>query len=415
MSEVTVDDAVRLQRLRRMKAVATGLLVLAAVVYVLTLDREGGVWPWVNAAAEAGMVGALADWFAVTALFRHPLGIPVPHTALIPRRKDALGASLQAFVAEHFLAADVVRDKVSRAKVSSRVATWLAVEENAARATRLVARGAAGGVRPRRAGGLGAGLAQTLVQRVLAQEWSAPAGHLLEQVLEEGGHRRLTDMAFSHLHSWVRDNRAAITGIVLERAPEWAPHWVNEAIANRAYKEALAFVADVDDDQGHRARKALDDVLRRFARDLQEDPVMRARAEETMKRVLAQPDVRQALTSVWSTGRRLLVEALEDEGSALRVRASDAVVSWARSVLADPALQERLDAQAVEAAGFLVSTYGSELATVISETVERWDGDDASRRIELHVGRDLQFIRINGTVVGALAGLAIHALGVAVS
>jgi uncharacterized membrane-anchored protein YjiN (DUF445 family) len=256
---------------------------------------------------------------------------------------------------------------------------------------------------------LAAVLDQTVVQRVLAQEWSGPAGSLLEQVVADGGHHRLADLAFAHLHSWVGANRPAIVALVLDRAPTWAPVWVNEAIAAKAYKEALALVRDIDEDRSHRARRALDDVLTRFATDLQHDPDTRARAEDTMKRLLVHPEVRAALTNVWSTGRRLLVEALEDERSALRSRLAEALGAWGARLSHDVELRARVDAAAVDTAEFLVRTYRDEVATIISETVQRWDAEDAARRIELHVGRDLQFIRINGTVVGALAGLAIHA------
>lgn len=407
----TSGDAQRRRGLRQMRLVALGLLIFAALVYVLTLGRDG-IWGFVNAGAEASMVGAMADWFAVTALFRHPLGIPVPHTAIIPKRKDALGVSLQAFVSEHFLATDVVRDKVSRADVGRRAGEWLSRPDNARRTTALLARGVAGGLESLREDDLAAVLDQAVVQRVLAQEWSAPAGSLLEHVVADGGHHRLADLAFAHLHTWVQANRPAIVALVLDRAPTWAPTWVNDAIAARAYREVLALVADIDNDRGHRARRAVDDVLARFADDLQHDPATRARAEETMKKLLVHPEVRQALTTVWSTGRRLLVEALQDDNSALRHRAAEAIAAWGTRLVEDDALRARVDTAAVDAADFLVRTYRDEVATIISETVQRWDAGDAARRIELHVGRDLQFIRINGTVVGALAGVGIHAVTV---
>src|SRR6186997_2935307 len=119
-------DGLRRTRLRRMQAVALGLLVFAAVVYVVTLDATG-FWGFVNAGAEASMVGAIADWFAVTALFRHPLGLPIPHTALVPKRKDELGRSLEEFVGENFLQEEIIRDRVTAATISLRVGRWLAV------------------------------------------------------------------------------------------------------------------------------------------------------------------------------------------------------------------------------------------------------------------------------------------------
>jgi uncharacterized membrane-anchored protein YjiN (DUF445 family) len=407
-------DGRRLAGLRRMKLVASGLLLVAAVVYAATVGQDG-VLGFVNAAAEAAMVGALADWFAVTALFRRPLGLPIPHTALIPTRKDALGRSLEEFVATNFLSEDVVRDKLLRAQVSRRVGDWLADPGHAARVAAEAGTLAGGALRVLKDDDVVAVLDQVVVQRVATTPWSPVAGQVLAGVVEERTHHRFVDLVVNEAHRWLQANRDAVVRLVTDQAPEWTPQWLDERVGRRVYYEVERWVQEVRDDPEHRARRALDDMLRRFAHDLQHDDVTRARAEAVKERLLAHPELRRATVAVWSTVRRLLEEAVADPDGELRRRMATAVADLGARLREDEALQARVDHYVQDGVGYVVRTYAGEVATIISDTIERWDAQDASRRIELHVGRDLQFIRINGTVVGALAGLAIHAVTVLAS
>jgi uncharacterized membrane-anchored protein YjiN (DUF445 family) len=407
-------DESRRAGLRRMKLVASGLLLVAAVVYALTLGSDG-VLGFVNAGAEAAMVGALADWFAVTALFRHPLGLPIPHTALIPTRKDALGRSLEEFVATNFLSEDVVRDKLVRAQVSRRVGDWLAYPGHAARVAAEAATLAGGALRVLKDDDVAAVLDQVIVQRVATTPWSPIAGQVLAGIVTEQTHHRFVDLVVNEAHRWLQANRDTVVRLITDQAPEWTPQWLDERVGRRVYYEVERWVEEVRDDPEHRARRALDDMLNRFAHDLQHDEVTRARAEAVKERLLAHPELRRATMAVWSTVRRLLEEAIADPGGELRRRVAGAVAELGERLQEDPALQSRVDHYVQDGVGYVVRTYSGEVATIISDTIERWDAQDASRRIELHVGRDLQFIRINGTVVGALAGLAIHAVTVLAS
>lgn len=405
-------DLRRLRDLRRMKALATGLLVVAAVVYLVTL-RGTGVLGFVNSAAEAAMVGAAADWFAVTALFRHPMRLPIPHTALIPTRKNALGRSLQDFVATNFLAEQVVRARIAGARVASRAGEWLSRPANAQRVAGELGAASRGALEVLRDDEMATLLNEVVLGPVLRYPWGPAAGRLLEQVVADGTHRRLVDLAVDELHRWLLEHEEVVAALVIERAPTWTPPWVDERIARRAYREAVTWVTDVRTDPGHRVRLALDDVLASFAKDLQTDPATIQQAGDLQQRLLEHPGAKAALEAVWSTTRRVLVEASEDPNSQLRLRAADSLASFGRRLGSDPRLAASVDKYIEDAVGHLVATYRDEVATVISDTVSRWDGDEASRRIELHVGRDLQFIRINGTVVGALVGLLIHAVTVA--
>ncbi len=392
-----------------MRAVAGALLVAAGVVYVLTLDR-GGAWAYVHATSEAAMVGAIADWFAVTALFRHPLGIPIPHTAIIPTRKGALARSLQDFVTDNFLAESVVRDRVKAAQVSLRVGRWLGEPEHC---SRVVAEGsslahtALGKVRDEDVKAL---LEQELIPRLVEEPLSEIAGRLLDDIVDDGAHHGLVDLVLAEMHSWLLNNPTAFAEALTTRAPWWSPQWLDERVIAKVYVELLDWVADIRDDSRHQAREALDALLRQLAQDLQTDPDTIERAERLKARLLCQPQVLVTAASLWRALRAVLQESLESPDSAIRGRATAALGVLAQRLREDDELQRRCDDLASDAVVFLVDRYGMELTTVITETIDRWDGHEAARRIELHVGRDLQFIRINGTLVGGLAGLAIYAL-----
>lgn len=406
----TPADALRRQGLRRMRAVALGLLLLAAAVFVATLDR-GGAWAYVHATAEAAMVGAIADWFAVTALFKRPLGLPIPHTAIIPTRKDTLARSLQQFVTDNFLSEDVVRQRVADARVSARVGGWLATPEHSARVideASALARTALHRVRDEDIAAL---VESELIPRLREEPLAPVVGRFLHDVVAEDAHRGVVDLVVVEVHQWLSENEEAVAAALSTRAPWWTPHWLDERVTRRLHAEALAWIGDIRDDPAHPARAALDSMLATLAADLQTDPETIERAERLKRRVLSQPQTVRSAVSIWSAVRASLLEALATPDSVIRQRAVAALAEFGARVAAEEALRERFDGAAADAAAFLVRRYGMELTTVITDTIERWDGREAARRIELHVGRDLQFIRINGTIVGGLAGLLIYSLG----
>ena len=407
-------DALRRAGLRRMRSVALGLLVLAAVVYVATLDRDGFLG-FVNAGAEASMVGAIADWFAVTALFRHPLGLPIPHTALIPKRKDDLGRGLEEFVGENFLQEAIIRDRIGAAAVSARVGAWLAQPANARRVVDEVADVAAIALTKVRDDHIEALVRDALTPRFREEPIAPLLGGLLSEALRDDLHHGLVDLALEELHGWLLENPDTVAEVIGERAPWWAPTRLNEAVTGRIHTELVNWVEDIRDDPRHRARLALDSVLGQLAEDLQHDAATQARAEALKERILDNPAVIRSAISLWDALRRALTTSLQDPQGAVRRRMMVEVSAFAERLHSDPVLQARLDRVAADAAVFAVDRYGAEVTAVITHTIERWDGREAARRIELHVGRDLQFIRINGTVVGGLVGVLIHAVSVLIA
>jgi len=401
----------RARDLRRMKMLATGLLLAATVVFLLArwLEEPGGWASYLRAAAEAAMVGALADWFAVTALFRRPLGLPIPHTAIIPTKKDAIGGSLGAFIGDNFLAEPVVRDKLERARIPARLGEWVSQPGNADRVTAELAAAVRGVVTVLRDDAVQAVIEQVLVRKLMEQPAGPPLGVLLEGVVKDGTHHRIVDLVADRAHDWVVANQTMVVRIVHERAPGWTPRFVDEMVADRVFREVAEFTWAVKTAAGHPLRLAVDRFLGEFAQDLQHHEPTMERVERIKRQLVEHDDVQRVIGQTWGTVKSLVLDAAEDPSSELRRRVRDGLVGFGRRLGGDPALCAKIDGWVGDAAGYVVRHYNRELTTLITDTVARWDAQETSRKIELQVGRDLQFIRINGTIIGALAGLVIYA------
>jgi uncharacterized membrane-anchored protein YjiN (DUF445 family) len=416
VSMITPDpgaDARRRRGLRRMRTLAVCLLLAAAVVYLATLGQHGFLG-FVNAGAEASMVGAIADWFAVTALFKHPLGVPVPHTALIPRRKDDLGRSLEEFVGENFLQEGIIRERVASAAIAERVGTWLANPDHVRRVVTEVAEVAAIGLGKVRDEHVSDLVKDALIPRFREEPIAPLAGGLLAEAVRDGAHRNLLDLALDELHGWLLEHPDTVAEVLEQRAPWWAPPRLNDAVTRRVTTELVTWIAEIRADPGHRARLALDSLLTQLADDLQHDPETQERTERLKERLLDHPQVVESGIALWNALRRALQGSLLDPHGAVRARVASELTAFGARLREDAELRHRIDVTASDLSVFFVQRYGAEITAVITQTVERWDGREAARRIELHVGRDLQFIRINGTIVGGLVGLVIHAVTVVV-
>jgi uncharacterized membrane-anchored protein YjiN (DUF445 family) len=410
-----IDATTRARDLRRMKMFATGLLLVASVVFLLSRwweVNDGPAWiGYLRATAEAGMVGALADWFAVTALFRRPLGLPIPHTAIIPTKKDQLGDSLGDFVGENFLSEEVVRARLASIGVAATVGGWVGQPENADRITAELATAARGVVTVLRDDDVQELIEQVLVRKLLEKPIGPPLGVVLQGVLADGSHHKLVDLVIDRAYDWISANQEMVLRVVQQRAPSWSPRFVDSLIADRVFLEVQNFAWAVKTDPEHPMRKAVDTFLDEFAGDLQNDPVTIEKAERIKNQIVAQPDVQAFIGKAWGTVKALILDAAADPSSALRTRVRDALVSFGQRLVDDAELRDKIDGWLGDAAGYVVRHYRGQIVTLITDTVARWDAEETSRKIELQVGRDLQFIRINGTVVGALAGLVIYSVG----
>ncbi|MFF9031260.1 DUF445 domain-containing protein [Streptomyces iakyrus] len=412
MTTFSPADEEKQRGVRQMKLTATGLLLFVAVVYVLAKwAQNSGAGPWagyVAAAAEAGMVGALADWFAVTALFRHPLGIPIPHTAIIPTKKDQLGVSLGEFVGENFLSEDVVRQRLRAVGIGSRLGAWLAVPEHADRVTAELSTALRGALTVLRDSDVQAVVGEAITRRANAQEIGPGIGKMLEKVVADGGHKRVVDLVVNRAHDWLVLHRDEVMDAVEGGAPGWTPKFVDRKVGERVYRELLRFATEMRDMPAHPARGALDRFLTDFASDLQSDTDTRARVERLKGEVLGRGEVQDLIASAWTAVRSMIVAAAEDERSELRLRVRASLLSLGSRMAAERKVQDKVDRWVEGAAVYVVTTYRKEITSLITDTVASWDAEHTTKKIEANIGRDLQFIRINGTVVGSLAGLLIY-------
>ncbi|WP_038469917.1 DUF445 domain-containing protein [Arthrobacter sp. PAMC 25486] len=405
-------DVAKAVALRRMKNIALGLLVFMAVVFCFAFALEHK-YPWlayVRAAAEGGMVGALADWFAVTALFRYPMGIKIPHTAIIPNRKDEIGESLAEFVETNFLSEEVVAQKLASTQIAQKAGAWLAKPESAQRVATEGAAAIRGAMAVLKDDDVKDIIESMVRKHVLEPPWGPPIGKLAERIFAEGHHHSLVDLLVDRSTTWIRANHTTISGLVANRSPSWVPGFVDGLVGDKIYTEFYKFARAVQDDPQHEVRLQLDNYLQELAQELQHDPAMIAKAEGMKAQVLGDPEVRELAGRTWETIKSALTDAVEDPNSELRLKFTSAVQEFGLRLTTDDELAAKANKWISDAAAYLVGTYKHEITSLITDTVERWDAAETSQKIELQVGKDLQFIRINGTVVGSLAGVAIFTI-----
>ncbi len=405
-------DAERRHDLAKMKRIAGGLLVFAAVVFLLARWQEGDHrWVgYIRAFAEAAMIGALADWFAVTALFRHPLGIPIPHTAIIKKRKDQIGDGLGEFVRDNFLTRDVISERLESANLGLRVGQWLASPENAAVVgdqSAAVVRGITEILQDEK---VQQGLDQVVEQRVRSLAITPLVGRAIDLAMEGDHHHALVESTLTGIASFLDDNQRTFRQRMSEESPWWVPEPVDDVVFQKIYAGVSQFLGEVGKQRNHPLRIQLDERTRVLSERLKTDPELEARATKLKDELLAHPEFRAWSESLWQRTKSGLFEATENPNSPLRVKVQDSLVEGGRSIEADPELQKKLDVWIVDAIGYVAEQFRDEVVELIASTVQRWDGDETSDRLELQVGRDLQFIRINGTIVGGLAGLVIYSI-----
>ena len=388
---------------------ATALLAVATVVFVAaTAGGADGAMAWVQAAAEGSMVGGLADWFAVVALFRRPLGLPIPHTAVIVERKDSFGATMGAFVQENLLTADTVTERLRAARVAPRVAAWARQPEHAAAVAGHLADALVAGADAVADEDVARALEAAVRARVERTPLAPLAGRVLTRLTADGRHDEVVGAALRGLDAYVDDHRAALSARFRARTPWWVPGPLEQRVFDRVVDGARGVLAEMAADPLHPLRRQLDARLTQLADDLLHDPELLARGEQLKGDLLANPQLRAWTHLDWRDVKAELRAQAGDAGSDLRLRLADAVAAFATRVEGDPALAEALEGNLERAVRTVVERFQGEIAELVSSTIRRWDAEETASRLELLLGRDLQFIRINGTVVGGLAGLALH-------
>ena len=411
---LTVDDEERFAEIRSMKLKALLVLLAATVVFVVARvleARSGAGWGYLRATAEAAMVGGLADWFAVTALFRHPLGIPIPHTAILPNRKDQLGKTLGSFVQTSFLSPDVLAERLRDADVSGRVAAWLREPGNPELVSEKLSSLAITGLRLLDDDAVSDLVTTDLLGRLRDVDLAPMLGQALTVATEDGRHHRLVDAALAAAADAMAKQRPTLRRRFEAETPWWLPPNVEERVFERGFAAMQSFIAEVRRTPTHSVRRHLDERLADLALRLQESPELAATVATARDEMLDHPAVRTWATELWREVRDGFIQQAGDPESSLRRRVADGALAVAHALETDAELAGRVDHSTLDIVTMLAARYGDEVAGFVESTVQRWDATETSTRIELLLGRDLQIIRINGSLVGGLAGLIIHAVG----
>ena len=396
-----------------MRMTATALLLFMAVVFVAALRLDNGhpAWGYVIAFAEAAMVGGLADWFAVTALFRHPLGLPIPHTAIIPENKDRIADTMAGFLRDNFLTAPVVARRMRDMNLARAAGDFLAEPKIGGRGR--IAEGAASlfaelleSLDPERLGNqVKAGLARQ-VERI---EIAPLLGNALSAAIADGRHRPLLDSLIRWTGVTLEKNEDMVRAMIQARANallRWTG--LDEKLANSVLDGLYRMLAEVLVDPDHQLRKTVEEGLAKLAHDLVHDPATREKVETIKSEILANPAVADWWMGVWERLRHSLIDMARNPDAALAGQLGGALSELGRALQEDAALQWQVNRFARRTVVGVATRYGAHIVRLVSETVKRWDAQTVTSRIEGAVGRDLQFIRINGTLVGGLVGVIIY-------
>jgi uncharacterized membrane-anchored protein YjiN (DUF445 family) len=403
-------DATRQHELNRMKLFATGLLVAVALLFVVALLLERR-YPWVGfvrAFAEAAMVGALADWFAVTALFRHPLGLPIPHTAIIPRRKDSIGASIGRFVEDNFLSEDVLISRMRSLHVLQRAASAISQPEVSDQIAKHATTAINNALRVIDDLDVQTVIERSLVARIHATQPAPLLGRVLSTLLAGRRQPELVHELIAIVERLLEENKAAIRIKIREETPWWLPHTVDRHIADRLFETLDSTLHAVSADPNHPFHDRFHALLDEFIERLQHDPATIARGEALKQELLANPIVRELSASLWAEIKSTISSQSANADSALHTTIEHGVRQFGELLLRDELLAGKLDRWVERLVVYASQEYRHQFGQLIAHTVSKWDADVTTHKIELQIGRDLQFIRINGTVVGGLAGLVIY-------
>jgi uncharacterized membrane-anchored protein YjiN (DUF445 family) len=409
--------ALRARRLTVARRRATALLAAVTVLFiaVTAVGVHGTFLGYVQAGAEAAMVGGVADWFAVTALFRHPLGVPIPHTALIVERKDQFAATLGQFVQENFLNADVLAERIRAARLVPRLATWLADKDNAARFAGHAADLVVAGAEALRDEDVQRVLTAELTRALDAVEVAPLAGRALRVIIAGGHHAELFNTIVSAADHYLADHYAELRELFEAESPRWVPDAVYRLVFDRLHARLRQRLAAMAADPNDETRRQFDEWIAALPDRLETDPEMRERGERIKRDVLNSAGLRDWSSSLWQRAKDALRAQAANPESELRLRLADALVAAGWRLGSDRRLQEGLERMVESGSRALADQFHDELAGLVTGTIQRWDATETSTQLELLLGPDLQYIRINGTVVGAGVGLALHAIAMALT
>lgn len=410
----TLTDIIKAKQLRKHKAIATGLFVLMTIVYVLStwlLKTRNDIWlGYIKAFAEAAMVGALADWFAVTALFHHPLGIRIPHTNLIENKKKSIGDNLGGFVVSNFLNAATIRPYIEKLQISNLLIQWLSNPKNSLLLVTEISAVLKDLVKKadnRLVTQFIADQSQKLLKEIRLNAALASGLHI---IMERGDHTRLLSYLVTKLRSYVIDNETMIRDRVKKESHFLIPGFVDNLIATKITTGLANYLSEIDQDPDHTVRQEVNQQLIRFIDDIRNNPDWQKELEDIKESLLSGDKIQQYASSVWAHLQNAIINDLEGKESAIQVYLQKTIGEMVTNLKENPVFQQKMNKWVQLNAYKYILKNTSKVGDLISGTVGNWQGKELSNKLELEVGKDLQFIRINGTLVGGLVGLLIYTI-----
>jgi len=403
------SDRQKAERLRQTKRLPLMLLILMFALFLLTFRRPETWAAWVHAFAEAGMIGALADWFAVVALFRHPLGLPIPHTAIIPRRKNEIGLSLARFIADHFLHPAVVKQKLESVNLAQKTAAWLQSSSGHERVVQTIANLLGWMARAWQESSVRQFVKRMSLGQIERLDLAPLMGNILDWLVQGGRHQQVLTQALRYAVILLHDHRETIRGNVQRESPWWLPGFIDDRIVQQMLNRIETLLLQMSLDTDHPMRADFDRILRDWAEELRTSTELHRAAEEFKRAALDNEGLQDYLYGLWMN----LVDGMETDlqsgDSAIHAQLGAFVSALARELSVDSDMQALVNRWLVDSSIALLEDNRHAVASLVSDTVASWDGDETSERVELAIGHDLQYIRINGTLVGGLVGVIIFA------
>ncbi len=403
------------QALFKAKLFATSLLLLATLLFIVTVMVDDQyLWVgFVRATAEASMVGAVADWFAVTALFRHPLGLKIPYTAIIPTRKHLIAAEFGKFVHEKFLSEEVIAHKLQSMAVTRQIAEWLVQPQHSAQVAEQIAIGVGAVVNVMQDEEIQSLIEERLVTQIRSIHFAPILGNIIDLLTSGNRQQELFSGIVRFGSDFLKENKEEVTSRINEGLPKWIRITGVDATIYRKIVDGVdATLQEIDADPHHPLQVSFDTALQRYIQELKSSPEVLAKEAAIKEEFLQHELLQEFSTSLWVDIKASFLERGSQSHQALRQSIQNMLVNFAQAVLADPELYRKVDAWVQEIAIYLTRTYGYEVENLIATTIDSWDTQQASREIELQVGKDLQYIRVNGTIIGGLVGLTIHTVAV---
>jgi len=409
-----MNDEAKRKQLRKYKAFATGLFLLMAVVFVITTvlqkDNSSHWIGYVRAFSEAAMVGALADWFAVTALFRHPLGLPIPHTNLIENSKQQLGDNLGGFVVSNFLSPQNIRPYIQKLKISNFVGEWLGKEKNQAVLIRNLSDIVLDILNKLDDATVSLFISKKVSEMTNDIKLNAIVGNGIHYILEKNDHQRIITSLSSQIKNYITENDEMIKDRVKKGSYSFIPSFVDHKIAGKIASGLADFFKEIEEDPEHEIRSLITGKIQEFSTDLKEDPKWDQEFKNIKNDLLKADKLNEYSNDIWVSIKKTVMEELQQEDSSLKKYLSKNLDEFSQNLKTNEGLQDKIDNWVRVTAYKYILKNTHQFGNLISSTVGNWQGKELSEKLELEVGKDLQFIRVNGTLVGGLVGLIIYTI-----